>query len=218
MRLALERDPGRPLSVLFLGAHSDDIEIGCGATAMRLALRGDALRVRWVVFSAAGEREAEARDAAAKFLHGVEDVTVEVHDHRESYFPAEWGGIKDRFEDLKRGFEPDLVFCPWREDAHQDHRVLGELTLQTWRRHVVMQYEVPKSDGDLGHPTVYVPVSAELGEAKVKLLMECFGTQRQRAWFTPETFYGLMRLRGIEAQASEPWAEAFHARRLLLDC
>lgn len=203
------------MSVLCLGAHSDDIEIGCGGTVLRLVAERPGTTVDWVVFSADDAREAEARDSAAAFLAGAAMARVVVHRFRESYFPHLGDQIKDAFEALKGDVAPDLVFTHRREDRHQDHRTIAELTWNTFRDHVVVEYEIHKYEGDLGHPNLYVPLDEEVAERKVELLARHFGTQRSRSWFRPETFRGLMAVRGVECNAASGWAEAFHAPKLV---
>ena len=207
-----------PPTLLFLGAHSDDIEIGCGATILRLVAEHPGARVTWVVFSADDHRETEARASAMAFLAGadVEASDVIVHRFRESYFPHEGAEIKDAFEELKSVVAPDVVFTHRREDRHQDHRTVAELTWNTFRDHIVLEYEIPKFEGDLGQPNLFVALTDEVVERKIDLLIEHFGTQRSKRWFRPATFRGLMALRGVESGASSGWAEAFHARKLVL--
>jgi len=202
----------RPLRLLCLGAHSDDLEIGAGGTVRRLLREHPGAHVRWVVFSAPGERAEEARKSAAFFLAEAGSAAVDHHAFRESYFPWQGAEIKDAFEALK-SFAPDVVLTHWVGDAHQDHRTLAELTWNTFRDHLVLEYEIPKYDGDLGRPSLYVPLARAEAEAKVKALMEHFGSQRSRRWFTPDTFFALLRLRGVECNAAEGFAEAFHCRK-----
>jgi LmbE family N-acetylglucosaminyl deacetylase len=204
-----------PLTVLCLGSHSDDIEIGCGGTILTLLTERPGTRVHWVVFSADDAREAEARGSAAAFLADAKESTVIVHRFRESYFPY-LDEIKDAFESLKRDVAPDVVFTHRRDDEHQDHRTVAGLTWNTFRDHVVLEYEIPKYEGDLGHPNVFVPLRPEIAERKVELLVEHFGTQRSKRWFRPETFRGLMALRAVECNAGTGSAEAFHARKLVI--
>jgi len=216
IRLGLDAPDAAPLKVLLLGAHSDDIEIGCGGTVLHLAEKYPRLSVRWVVFSATGEREREARESAEKMLAGVADATIETHGFRNGYFPWVGAEIKDCFERLKSELEPDVVFTHRRADSHQDHRVLAELAWNTWRDHWILEYEIPKYDGDLGQPNFFVPLREEIVRRKVDHLMASFETQRRRHWFTPDTFEGLMRLRGVESCSPERWAEGFHCRKALL--
>ena len=203
-------------SVLLLGAHSDDIEIGCGGTVLRLIAQNPSLKVHWIVFSGGAERAKEADAAAARFLTGLSSPTIEVHQFRDGFFPSEQARIKTYFEELKGRLEPDLVFTHYRDDLHQDHRVISELTWNTYRRHAVLEYEVPKWDGDLGRPNVFVPLSEEQARRKVQILMECFGTQSGKHWFDEETFNGLMRLRALECNADSRRAEAFYGRKVTL--
>ncbi len=213
LRLSLETD-GPPI-LLLLGAHSDDIEIGCGGTVLTLLERHPGARVHWVVFSACGERADEARAAAKRFLAAAGAAEVMLHTFRDGFFPAEYTAIKEVFEGLK-ALRPDLVLTHRRSDHHQDHRTLAELTWNTFRSHLVLEYEVPKYDPDLGNPNLFVPLTREAAEAKVAALMACFGTQRSRAWFTPDTFLGLMRLRGVQCASPTGLAEGFFAHKICL--
>ncbi|HJQ10467.1 MAG TPA: PIG-L deacetylase family protein [Gemmatimonadaceae bacterium] len=205
----------RPLRVLCLGAHSDDIEIGCGGTLAQLARKKPQPEFRWVVLSAAGHRAREAQNGARKFLGAASKGAVLLHEFRDGYFPAQFDAIKDAFESLAREFQPDVVFTHTRADRHQDHRVVSDLTWNTFRKHLILEYEIPKWDGDLGQPNVYVPLPGSVARRKSKALLDVFGTQRAKDWFSEETFLGLLRLRGIECRAEDGYAEAFHARKLL---
>ena len=210
LNLTLPRTPGRPLRILCLGAHSDDIEIGCGGTLLHI-LASRRATVDWVVFSAAGRRAAEARKGAARFLRNARKSRVVLHAYRDGFFPAEWESIKESFETLSREVEPDLVFTHGREDRHQDHRVLSDLAWNTFRNHQILEYEIPKWDGDFGNPNLYVPLSDALARRKIAGLMAVFASQRSKRWFTEETFRAVLRLRGIECGAE--WAEAFTLRK-----
>ena len=197
--------------VLLLGAHADDIEIGCGGTVLRLAeQRG--LSVRWVVFSATPERAQEARASAAEFLEGLE-ATVVVHDYRDGYLPWSGAAIKEEFEALKREFVPDLIFTHYRNDLHQDHRLVSELTWNTWRNHLILEYEIPKFDGDFGSPNFFSALPAATLERKIALLIRHFQSQAGRQWFTPDLFRAVARIRGMECAAPEALAEAFYCRK-----
>ncbi|HWL14608.1 MAG TPA: PIG-L deacetylase family protein [Opitutus sp.] len=202
-------------TILCLGAHSDDIEIGCGATLLALLQQQPSLKVVWIVFSAEPPRDDEALRSARDFLGG-NGHEVHVHSFRTSFFPYEGAAIKARFEELKAAVAPDLIFTHGRDDLHQDHRVLAELTWNTFRHHLVLEYEIPKYDGDLGRPNVFVPAPAALVERKVTHLMRHFQTQHNKHWFTADLFRGLMRLRGMECGA--PFAEAFFGRKVTLGC
>lgn len=205
---------GRPLRVLCLGAHSDDIEIGCGATVLHLLDQLPEVEVYWAVFAAAGQRREEAEAGAAAFLGRAAAAHTRFHDFRDGYFPAEFTRLKDAFEALKGWVEPDLVLTHQRADRHQDHRTLADLTWNTFRNHLVLGYEIPKYEGDLGNPNLFVPVSPERAQAKITALMEGFASQRSKGWFTPDTFHGLMRLRGIQAASPTGLAEAFYAEKI----
>jgi LmbE family N-acetylglucosaminyl deacetylase len=206
----------RPLKILCLGAHSDDLEIGCGGTILRLLDEHPGSLVHWVVFSASPEREAEARASAEAFTEKAGSRTVVTKTFRESFFPAQWVEIKEFFEQTRRAFEPDLVLCHHRDDLHQDHKTIAELTWNTFRNHLVLAYEIPKYEGDLGKPNVYVPLSREQADRKVALILQHFASQAGRTWFRPDTFNGLMSIRAIECNAPSARAEAFHGRKLVL--
>lgn len=214
--LNLGASRGKRLRVLCVGAHSDDIEIGCGATLLKLADRRPRPEFRWVVWSAAGQREREARQGARKFLGPAATEAVRVHAFRDGYFPAQFAEIKEAFESLAREFRPDIIFTHARDDRHQDHRVVSDLTWNTFRNQLILEYEIPKWDGDLGRPNSYIPVSRAIARRKARALLDVFGTQRNKDWFSEETFLGLMRLRGMECRAADGLAEAFTARKLLI--
>lgn len=204
-----------PLNLLCLGAHADDIEIGCGGTLLRLLREHPGSSVHWVVFSASAVREAEARASSAAFLTAAGSSEVVVHHFRESYFPSVASDIKDAFESIKRQLNPDLILCHRKQDAHQDHRVVADLAWNTYRDHAIWEYEIPKYDGDLGSPNVYVPLSREDADAKVELILRHFPSQATRSWFRRETFQGLMGVRAIECNAADAAAEAFYVRKLV---
>ena len=206
--------PGKALRVLALGAHSDDIEIGAGGTILSWIASGAEVSVDWCALSAPGERADEARASAMEFLAGATRADIHLGEFRDGYFPAERTAVKDWVEGLKRLEKPDVVLCHQRNDAHQDHRMVCELAWNTFRDHLILEYEIPKWDGDLGQPNIYVPLSEDVLARKIELLHKHFGTQRSKAWFDEETFRGLARLRGVECR--ERYAEAFFARKLLL--
>jgi LmbE family N-acetylglucosaminyl deacetylase len=216
LSLSFGSGPSAPLRILCLGAHSDDIEIGCGGTVLRLLEERPASSVHWAVFSATPDREREARASAEAFLSRAGRATVAVKSFQESFFPAAWSDIKAYFEEIKRDVTPDVVFCHHTRDMHQDHRTIADLAWNTFRNHLVLEYEIPKYEGDLGSPNVFVPLGKSVAERKVYLLMQHFGSQAQRLWFRPETFYGLMNIRGVECNAPEGTAEAFHARKIVV--
>ena len=204
------------LSVLCLGAHSDDIEIGVGATLLSLILQGVRLEVQWCVLSATGQREVEARASAEEFLVDAEMAEIDVMSFEDGFFPEQGQMIKRWFERLKLRNKPDIIFTHFRNDAHQDHREVSRLTWNTFRDNFILEYEIPKWDGDLGQPNVFMPISAGTLERKIALLVKHFGSQRDKHWFDEETFRALARLRGMESRASEGYAEAFFARKLVL--
>jgi LmbE family N-acetylglucosaminyl deacetylase len=205
-----------PLRILCLGAHSDDIEIGCGGTVLRLLEERPGSSVHWVVFSATPEREREGRASAEEFLAKAAHATVVVKQFKESFFPHVWADVKAFFEEIKRDFTPDVILCHHRHDLHQDHRVIAELVWNTFRNNLILEYEIPKFEGDLGAPSIYVPLGKAVAERKVELLLKHFGTQSKRLWFRPETFFGLMSIRGVECNAPDGRAEAFHARKIVV--
>jgi LmbE family N-acetylglucosaminyl deacetylase len=205
---------GSPISILCLGAHPDDIEIGCGGTLLRLLQENGACSVDWVVFSGTPARRLEATRSARRFLAKARASTVQVKEFRDSFFPYQGLPIKEAFESLKT-MQPDLIFTHWRGDAHQDHRLLCELTWNTFRSHRILEYEIPKYDGDLGRPNVYVSLSRANCQKKVRLIMQAFPSQHSKRWFTEETFLAMLRLRGIEANGKLQYAEAFYGHKLV---
>jgi LmbE family N-acetylglucosaminyl deacetylase len=203
-------------NILCLGAHSDDIEIGCGGTILELTRTRSGIAIWWVVFTADGKREAEAKNSAKAFLKDAGKSQVIIKQFRNGYFPQEGAAIKDFFESLKSLVNPDLIFTHFRDDRHQDHRVVSDLTWNTFRNHLVLEYEIPKYDGDLGAPNTFVPVSRKNGERKAAELLRHFPTQSDKHWFTAETFWALLRLRGLECASPTKYAEAFYSRKLTL--
>ena len=204
------------LSVLCIGAHSDDIEIGAAGTILGWIARGAKLNIHWCVLSAAGSRRDEAVAGAAAILDGAASKTVDIADFRDGYFPYQGTEIKNYFENLKANVDPDIVFTHFRDDAHQDHREVSRLTWNSFRDHIILEYEIPKWDGDLGQPNCYSPMTADVFQRKVAALEACFGTQRSKDWFDNQTFTALARLRGMECRAPDRLAEAFHARKVLI--
>lgn len=207
----------RPIRILCLGAHSDDIEIGCGGTLLQLAASGRELDIQWTVFSGNTTRREEARKSAAFWLEGIPRSNITLHGFRDGFFPDEWRDIKESFEQLKASFDPDLIFTHCDGDRHQDHRIINELTWNTFRNHTVLEYEIPKYDGDLRTPDVYTPLAAEYAAEKSAALMRYFNSQGSRHWFCEELFLGLMRLRGSECCSPAGYAEGFHARKLVVE-
>jgi LmbE family N-acetylglucosaminyl deacetylase len=214
--LPLAPPPGRGYELLCLGAHSDDLEIGCSATVLRLLRELPIERITWVVLSGDGDRADEARRGASYVLGEHPGARIVQAAFRDGFFPYTPVPIKELFEELKRDVQPDLIFTHYREDRHQDHRFVSDLTYNTWRDHLILEYEVMKIDGDLGNPNVYVPLDAATVDHKIRLLEDCFGTQRDKRWFSEDAFRGLMRLRGVEAGSTSGYAEAFYGRKILI--
>jgi LmbE family N-acetylglucosaminyl deacetylase len=202
--------------ILCLGAHSDDLEIGCGGTVLRLLAELPVARITWVVLSGDDDRAHEARRGASYVLGEHAGARIVLGTFRDGFFPHTPVPVKEFFEQLKREVQPDLIFTHNRDDRHQDHRFVSDLTYNTWRDHLVLEYEIMKVDGDLGNPNVYVTLDAATVDRKVNLLDECFGTQRDKRWFSEDAFRGLMRLRGVEAGAPSGYAEAFYGRKLIV--
>jgi LmbE family N-acetylglucosaminyl deacetylase len=215
LKLSLPTRGTDPLSVLCLGAHSDDIEIGCGGTLLYLKAALPQVKFNWVVFNALGPRGAEAANAAELFTAGC-DKEIVLKDYRDGFLPYSGGEVKAFFEEMKSQVNPDLIFTHWHGDAHQDHRLLSELTWNTFRDHLILEYEIPKYDGDMGRPNLFVSLEAPLYDHKVDYLFEAFESQHAKPWFDRETFLGLMRIRGMESNSPSGYAEAFHARKLVI--
>jgi len=208
-------DAAAPFKVLCLGAHSDDIEIGCGGTILHLARQYPNAVFHWVVFSALGVRADEARRAAALFMEGATLKSLLLKQFQDAFMPFVGRDVKATFEELK-ATSPDLILTHNRHDAHQDHRLVAELAWNTFRDHLILEYEIPKYDGDLGQPNLFVPLESELCEKKVRYILEAFESQKNKRWFRQDTFFSLMRLRGMECNAPSGYAEAFHIRKVAI--
>ena len=211
LHLAVPQD--RQLSLLMIGAHPDDIEIGAGGTLLSLAESHPGLQAHYVVLTGTPERQQEARNAARAFMPAA-DLTVKLHDLPEGRLPAVWGEVKEAIEEVAQTCSPDVVIAPSRDDAHQDHRTIAEIVPTVFRDRLFLGYEIPKWDGDLGRPPMYFPLPRAMARRKVELLHKCFPSQRHRDWWDDEVFLGLARLRGMECRA--PYAEAFHCAKVLL--
>jgi LmbE family N-acetylglucosaminyl deacetylase len=216
LELTLPAARRRPTRILCLGAHCDDIEIGCGGTLLGLLARAGSWQVTWAVFSASRERERELQASARRFLRRAAHARILTYAFRESYFPADYAAIKDTVESLTKLPPPDIIFTPQRLDRHQDHRLLGELTWNTFRQHLILEYEIPKYEGGLTTPNAYVQLSQAQATTKIRMLLACYASQRRRPWFRAETFEALMRLRAVEAGAGGGWAEGFHMSKFKL--
>lgn len=215
LRLDLARQ-AEPLQILCLGAHADDLEIGCGGTVLRLLESGHPVVVTWVVFSAEGDRQREARESAEIFLARAKTKHVVLKAFRDGFFPFQGPSIKEDFEELKRRLAPDLIFSHYRNDLHQDHRLISELTWNTFRNHLILEYEIPKYDGDLGSPNLFVDLDEPLCRRKLETILGVFRTQAGKHWFTEDLFMALLRLRGMECGGAGKYAEAFYSRKAVL--
>jgi LmbE family N-acetylglucosaminyl deacetylase len=215
MHLNLGAGKNGPLQILCLGCHSDDIEIGCGGAVLQLAEQYPDCEFHWVVFSAHGPRRAEAEQGSELFV-GTRLKNRMLKEFPDAFMPFVGAEVKKFFEELKRSVSPDLIFTHSRRDAHQDHRLIAELTWNSFRNHFILEYEIPKYDGDMGQPSVFVPLRTEQYEKKIRFLMEAFKTQQGKGWFEPETFLALMRLRGMECNAESGYAEAFYCRKIII--
>jgi LmbE family N-acetylglucosaminyl deacetylase len=213
-RLRFDQFDGPLHQVLCLGAHCDDLDIGCGGTVMRLAEFDPSIKVTWIVFSSNDMREAEARASANEILRDFKQREIIIKQFRDGFFPSLIGEIKELFEALKRIVSPDLVLTHWRGDLHQDHRTIGELTWNTFRDQLILEYEIPKYDGDFGSPNLFVTLEEAMVRRKVDTITRCFPSQVGRQWFTPDLFMSTMRLRGMEANAPSRYAEGFYCRKL----
>lgn len=207
------KDNGRGLKLLCLGAHCDDIEIGCGGTILRLQEEYRIDRLQWVVFTSNELRRAEALHSAQQFVDGLGDAHIEILNYRDAFLSFSALEVKEYFESLKKVMDPDVVFTHYRDDRHQDHRLISDLTWNTFRNHLILEYEIPKYDGDLGQPNAFMPLSEAQAAKKVDILLDSFASQRSKHWFDRETFLSLMRIRGLECAHDQRYAEAFYVRK-----
>jgi LmbE family N-acetylglucosaminyl deacetylase len=207
---------GRALKILSIGAHSDDIEIGCGGTILKLAEEYKNVEVHWVVLGSSSQRNKEAVASANEFLADAKRKTIVIKHFKESFFPYVGSEIKNFFERLKKQVSPDIIFTHYRHDLHQDHRLISELTWNTYRDHFILEYEIIKYDGDLGSPNLFVHLDEKISRKKINLIMDSFKSQRNRDWFTPDAFLSMLRIRGIESKAPQKYAEAFYCRKILV--
>jgi LmbE family N-acetylglucosaminyl deacetylase len=214
LRLGSARQPLR--RILCLGSHCDDIEIGCGGTILRLLRAHPGIEIHWNVFSSTPIRKREALRAASLFLTDAKGKKVSIKKFRDSFFPSLHTRIKVEFEKLKKEANPDLILTHYRHDLHQDHRIINELTWNTFRNHLILEYEIPKYDGDLGKPNCFVALERSICDRKAKYILDSFASQRKKQWFTADTFLALQRIRGIESAAPGGYAEGFHCRKLVL--
>jgi len=213
LNLSFARRHDSPFKILCLGAHSDDIEIGCGGTILRLLEENPSTEVVWVVLGASGQRTAEAVGSAHLFLANARGKEIVVREFRDGFFPYLGSEIKDFFEELKRKCSPDLILTHCREDLHQDHRLVSELTWNTFRNHLILEYEIVKYDGDLGRPNFYVHLTESIRRKKIQNILTCFTSQKEKNWFTEDAFSSILRLRGLESNAPEKYAEGYYSRK-----
>jgi LmbE family N-acetylglucosaminyl deacetylase len=206
---------GEAIKILCLGAHSDDIEIGCGGTILRWLDEYPSAEVYWIVMAASGERRTEAVQSANLFLANARKKEIVVKEFRDGYFPYMGTEIKDFFEELKRKYSPDIVLTHYREDLHQDHRLISELTWNTFRSHLILEYEIVKYDGDLATPNLFIHLTESIVQRKIRAILECFHSQKDKRWFTEDAFSSILRLRGIESNAPGKYAESFYCRKLV---
>jgi LmbE family N-acetylglucosaminyl deacetylase len=204
---------GRHLRLLCLGAHCDDIEIGCGGSILRLLAENDGTEVCWTVFSSDEQRIKEATESAGLFLANARDKTVSVEKFKTSFFPYMGGQIKEYFEKIKQEFEPDMIFTHYRNDLHQDHRLINELTWNTFRDHMIFEYEIMKYDGDIGNPNFFIHLDKETCDKKIEYILKSFKSQQGRGWFKKDVFFSLLRLRGVESNSPHDYAEGFYCRK-----
>ena len=216
LEISLDKKDSSGLKVLCLGALCDDIEIGCGGTILRLLETHGNTEVYWIVFGSTPQRAREAARCAKAFLQEARKRKILIKTFRDGFFPYIGGRIKDFFETLKSTYSPDLILTHYRYDLHQDHRVISELTWNTFRDHLILEYEVPKYDGDLGSPNFFVPLEEEVCARKIRYILGAFESQRKKHWFSEDLFRGIMRLRGMESSSHTPFAEGFYCRKLVL--
>jgi len=201
--------------VLCVGAHCDDLEIGCGGTILKLAASENPPVFTWVVFSSNAVREREALQSVQRLLPGIASTRIFVKKFRDGFLPYEGSLVKETFEELKGLVSPDLVLTHYRGDLHQDHRLVSELTWNTFRDHLILEYEIPKYDGDLGTPNLFVPLEESLCRRKIDTILSSFPSQSGKRWFSEELFRSMLRIRGMECNAASSYAEAFYCRKLV---
>tara|TARA_B100000315_G_scaffold171289_1_gene159802 strand:+ start:446 stop:1105 length:660 start_codon:yes stop_codon:yes gene_type:complete len=216
LELLLNKSRDSSLKILCLGAHSDDIEIGCGGTIMKFLQTYSNVEFLWVVFSADEIRKQEALKSASLLLEKALIKKIKIHNFRDSFFPYQGSEIKESFEKMK-AFNPELIFTHQYSDFHQDHKQISELTYNTFRNHLVLEYEIPKYDGDLGSPNVFSPIDKKLYNQKIELIISSFKSQEHNQWFSESTFQAILRLRGIESNSPTGYAEAFYCKKIVIN-
>jgi LmbE family N-acetylglucosaminyl deacetylase len=217
LNFQLNNKSGKTMKILCLGAHCDDIEIGCGGTLLRILENNRNSEVHWVVLSSDLQRGKEARSSANIFLNNARRKRIDVNKFRNGYFPYIGTEIKDYFEDIKENISPDVIFTHYRDDLHQDHRIVSELTWNTFRNHLILEYEIPKYDGDFGVPNCFIPLESSVCKNKIKNILAYYTTQSEKHWFKEDLFLSIMRMRGMECASSTNYAEAFYCRKIVLE-
>ena len=215
LKFNFEEKSDSPYNILCLGAHCDDIEIGCGGTILKLIEKYQNLVFYWAIFSSNSQREKEAYESAKQFLKGAAVKKIAIANFRDGFLPFIAIEVKELFENLKQEFQPDLILTHYRNDIHQDHRLISDLTWNTFRNHLILEYEIPKYDGDLGIPNFFVHLDPTICQHKTNLILSSFQSQIEKQWFTEETFLSILRIRGIESNAPEKYAEAFYCRKVV---
>jgi LmbE family N-acetylglucosaminyl deacetylase len=214
LRLNIDKNANSVYKILCLGSHCDDIEIGCGGTILKLIEDYRNIVFCWVVFSSNEQRAKEAIQSANNFLKGAKVENIFINNFRNGFFPFIGAEIKEYFEQLKQEISPDLIFTHYRHDLHQDHSLISDLTWNTFRNHLILEYEIPKYDGDLGSPNFFVQLDEDICRRKVQYLLDAFETERQKQWFSEDTFLSIMRLRGVESNSPGKYSEAFYCRKI----
>ncbi|BAY92360.1 MULTISPECIES: PIG-L deacetylase family protein [unclassified Tolypothrix] len=216
LKISFDKTAESEYKILCLGAHCDDIEIGCGGTILKLIENYKNVVIYWVVFSSNEQRATEAKKSASIFLKEVQSQKIIIKEFRDGFLPFHGIEVKECFEQLKQEFSPDLIFTHYRDDRHQDHRLISDLTWNTFRNHLILEYEIPKYDGDLGIPNFFVHLDEGICRRKIQYLQDAFATQNNKQWFTDETFRSILRIRGIESNSPGNYAEAFYCRKIFL--
>jgi LmbE family N-acetylglucosaminyl deacetylase len=216
LSLSLNAGDNRPVRLLCLGAHCDDIEIGCGGTILNLSAAAPQLEIYWVIFSSDDQRKHEALKCADAFLNNFNKRNIVIHGFRDGFLPCHGSEVKETFEQLKTEVSPDLILTHYRHDLHQDHRLVSELTWNTFRDYLILEYEIPKYDGDFGAPNFFVPLDQTVCQRKIDYILDAFESQKNKRWFSRELFSSVLRLRGMEANAASGYAEGFYCRKAIL--
>lgn len=216
LRTRFQVPADKKLSLLLLGAHCDDIEIGCGGTLLKLLDEYEISEIKWIIFTSDETRKKEAFNSAKQFLESIDAADVLIMDYKDGYLPSLWSEIKDEFEKIKESYDPDIIFTHYRNDLHQDHRTINELTWNTFRNHLILEYEISKYDGDLGNPNCFVSLTENQIERKKQIIMDSFESQLGKHWLDETLLKSMMRIRGVECASETNYAEAFYNRKMVL--